>query len=439
MLSLCVVTLVAGGAIFLRISGDIGEMTLDPKLLAEPLNVLARNVVEADAPIRHPEGMEETLPDDGQTGGEPQGQPADVPVPTAEPTQPPSRALTITAVGQVSTGTELRNNALAGGDYSFVSTLQPLGSALAGADVSIATLRTGLTRDNAAFDAYNAPAQLASGLGAAGVNLFNLATDRLFDHGTAGIGQTLDILGSLNLSSAGAYRSAEERQHMQMLDVSGVKVGVLSYTSGISSVGKKAASDAEIAAGTRMLSAQAAANDIAVLRSQGADIVIVLAHWGARGDQKASREVRDMADAMANAGADIILGTGPTLVQEFERRTVTDASGAAREVFIAYSLGNFLIDDSRETGDITGVVLRLGITWDAQSQRATLSQASYMPTWIMRWKDAGGTNRYRVVPAGIGAAPENMTDGIYSNMKKAYDSTVSRLGSQAAQPVAVLP
>lgn len=430
MLSLCAVTLLVGGGIFLRISGDLGEMRLDPKLLAEPITQMTHSVVDPDAPITQGEGgMPDTPQDDPGMAAAP------TPSPTPEPTLPPSRSLSIAAVGQVSTGTELRGSARAGDSYDFGPALAQVSAPLAAADIAIATLRTGLTDDASAFDAYNAPAALASGLSGAGVNLLSLATDRLLDHGVGGLQTTLDILSRQGVAAVGGYASEDARNALTVVELGGIRVGLLSYTAGISSAGRKAANEAQVNAATRLLTAQAAAADIAALRAQGAEVVIVMAHWGARGDQKATREVRELAEAMARAGADIILGTGPTMVQEFERMTVTDASGASHEAFIAYSLGNFLIDDSRDTGDITGVVLRLTLEWDPQTQRASITGSTYMPTWIMRYKDAGGANRYRVVPAGAETIPADMTDSIYVNMKKAYQSMVSRLGSTAAQPV----
>ena len=432
MVAFSLILLLVGGVIFTRISGDIDQISIDPKLLTEPLNVLSRSISDTT-----PQGGAGQVPDAGNPTPEQAAAVAatPAPTPTPEPTLPPIRSFTLTAVGQVSAGSDLRASGRdSNGDYNYTPSFASVSAAMAG-DLSIATLRTTLSDEDSDFDGACAPYNLAVGLGGAGVNLMNLSTDRLLDHGTQGIGKTLDILQQLSLSSTGAFRNEQERNTVPMLDINGVKVGVLSYTNSISAAGKSAANEAEIATATRILDAQAAATDISALRGAGAEIVVVLAQWGARGDAKPSAATREMADALAGAGADIILGTGPTTVHELERRTVTDTSGTAREVLIVYSLGNFLVDDSRETSDITGVILHTSITWDAQAGKASYADTWYMPTWIMRWKD-GNTNRYRLEPAGIGTKPENMTDSIYSNMKKAYDNMAAKLGNTATQPKA---
>ncbi len=431
MLVLSVSTALAAGLIFARISGDMGQISIDPKLLTEPLQVLAHSVTNTEP--------EATAPPNLAEGGDPSptnalnmARKSEEPVATPVPTQPPIRTLNITVAGQVSVGTELRAAAQNGGSLDFGAILAPISGAFSGSDLGIVTLRTSLTGNASQVDAYNAPKELAAGLKSAGVNLLNLATDRLLDHGMSGLSETRTAIEEAQMSAAGGYRSQEERARYPVSEIGGVKVGILSYTGSISAAGTKTATEAELASATRVLDAQTATQDIAALRGQGADLVIVLAHWGSRSDTKASKETRAMAETLAKAGADIILGTNPTSVHELERMTVMDVYGTAREVFVAYSLGNFLTDDSRDTNNITGTVLRLSVEWNAQAGKATIRDAWYMPTWIMRWRDVSGVNRYRVVPSGMAALPNNMTETIYTNMKKAYQAMVSKVGTTAA-------
>lgn len=429
MLATAVLTLLTGVWVFARISGDMDSISIDPKLLTEPLNILARAVTDTgDAGGDSSENLAAFTP--VQTAA-----PA-APTATPEPTLPAVRTLTLTAAGQVTLGAELREAGVQGSGYDFSPILSPVSQAISGADLSIVTLRTGLTESVPEYETYRAPAALAAGLQSSGFNMFNLATDRVIDYGAAGLTTTRMVLEQTGAYMTGAYRTQEERERLSVGEISGVKVGVLSYTSTISAAGQKAATSAEIQTATRMLDLDAAASDIAALRTKGAEIIIVLVHWGSRSDSKPSRETQTAAEALANAGADIILGTGPTNVHNLERRTVADAYGGTREVFIAYSLGNFLIDDSRDTTNITGLILHLEMEWNANTQRMSIQDAWYMPTWIMRYRDTGGVNRYRVVPAGTYVTPENMTDSIYSNMRKSYQSLAEKLGTDAARPKA---
>ena len=414
---LCLLTLFAGVILYSRISGDIDQISLNPKMLSEPFETIRHSIMDTqpDAPASAPA----------------QQKPAENPLAAGES---PVRTLSIGAVGQITIGNDTRRSARVNGGYDFGSIFQPVADALSGADLSLATLRTLVTDESSRYDAYFAPKELIDGMKANGFQLFNLATDRILDGGIQGIEKTRSILQSAQVATAGAYLSASERDALPIKEIAGCWVGVLSYTESLSSNGRRSANEETIQTSVRLFDVERARSDIAGLRRKGAEVIIVLAHWGGRSDARASREVREAADALVAAGADIILGTNPAQVHEIEKRTIYNADGSARDVFIAYSLGNFLVDDTRETAEITGMVLRLTLSYDRQTRRLSIQDAWYMPTWIMRWQDRSGQNRYRVVPAGASQPPPEMTNTVYGNMNRSYQNMVTKMDASAAWP-----
>lgn len=411
--------------VFVRLTGPNAAIEVDPHLFSDTLGQLLKG--------------------DAQSAD---GEPFATPAPTAaarrtdademlviantQATEAPTiymkSALSLTAAGQVMLGDELRAcGRQENGLYDFTDIFTPVSGALSGANLSIVTLRS--TLGDGGYDDYCAPYTLATAFKSAGFNLVNLGTDRILDHGVVGAGTTRTVLQQRSLSSAGAYTSQQEANARGAVDINGVKVGIVSYTTSLSAASQKATSEEERAYGVRLYSEQTAQKDITALRDAGADVVIVLIHWGKRGDTEPSKTTQEQAAALARAGADVILGTGPTNVHRMEKRQVEDG----RTAFIAYSLGNFLTDDSRETNDITGVVLHLEMEWDAQARSLSFDGSWYMPTWIMRWRE-NGSARYRILPAGSSTMPENMTDSIYVNMKKSYQAMVDKIGTDAAAP-----
>lgn len=423
---LCIMTLFLGAMLFVRISGDFDTIALNPKMLNESFDLQAQSIIN-------------TEPENQSMAKLPFNQPTQAPaifstIPPA-PTEPPTRILTINAAGQITIGDELRRSArIQSGGYDFSTIFEDIAPSLSGANLNIATLRTTVVDSASKFDNYMAPKELVEGMKSNGFLLFNLATDRMLDRGMSGLSETRAALLAAQVTAAGGYVSAEEREALPVKEINGIPVGILSYTSSISSTGKKAASDAEIQTATRLLDVETAKEDIAALRSKGAAVVIVLVHWGNRSDTKASKDIKAMASALVDAGADIILGTNPTQVHEIERRTVQRADGRTSEVMIAYSLGNFLVDDTREASNITGMVLHIAVEWNTQTNNLTIQDAWYMPTWIMRWKDNANVNRYRIIPAGIPSLPQNMTQTVHNNMNKAYQSVINSVGATAATP-----
>ena len=428
-LALTAVLLLTSCIVYARLTGENGAIHIDPQLINSSLSELLSGL--RSDPAQAPESTPSPTP----AARAKQESDDTLVFAAASATEAPTiympSVVTLNAAGQVMMGSELRaSGRQSNGMYDFSEIFQPVSGALGGANLSIATLRGTLDDGSAgSFGDYRAPDALAIAFKGAGVNLVNLGTDRILDYGVSGVSATRSVLQQRNLSSAGAYTSEQEANARGVVEISGIKVGVVSYTTSVSAAGQKAASAEERQYSVRQYDAQTAAQDISALRDAGAEVVIVLAHWGKRGDTEPSKATLEQANALARAGADVILGTGPTNVHRMEKKQMDDG----RTVFVAYSLGNFLTDDSRETNDITGMVLHLEMEWNSQTQTLSFRDCWYMPTWIMRWRD-GNTARYRIVPAGSSTLPENMTDSIYVNMKKSYQTLTDKLGTEAAAP-----
>jgi poly-gamma-glutamate synthesis protein (capsule biosynthesis protein) len=112
-----------------------------------------------------------------------------------------------------------------------------------------------------------------------------------------------------------------------------------------------------------------------------ADIVIVLVHWGREYQRHPSLPQRNLARRLLEAGADVVVGAHPHVVQDL--RVVEPESASGRTRLIAYSLGNFVFDQG---WDDTGQGLALRLLFDAGGLRA----AQALPLWTAprpRWMD----------------------------------------------------
>ena len=75
-----------------------------------------------------------------------------------------------------------------------------------------------------------------------------------------------------------------------------------------------------------------------------ADVVIVCPHWGTEYQSEPSKYQRMFASEIAEAGADLIIGTHPHVPQPAEWLTTTNG----RKVLCYYSLGNYVSTQSRK-------------------------------------------------------------------------------------------
>jgi poly-gamma-glutamate capsule biosynthesis protein CapA/YwtB (metallophosphatase superfamily) len=105
---------------------------------------------------------------------------------------------------------------------------------------------------------------------------------------------------------------------------------------------------------------------IQALRTQ-VDVLIVLPHWGTQYTTRLVADQRTVARALVAAGADLVLGGHPHVVQGVELH---------RERLVAYSLGNFIFDMDFSRATREGVILEMTF-WGG-----SLKAAHFVPVWI---------------------------------------------------------
>jgi len=293
-----------------------------------------------------------------------------------------SVTLTLAAAGTVYAPKAVREGTRTEtGEYDFSPVFAGLDDALQKADLSIVTLETLAAGDEKDDGNYNAPASLLSALRERGVNVVSLGTERVLDEGYAGLDVTKAELTARGMTHAGAHSGAV------MLSAGGIQAAVLSYTYGLSDEGKAAAS-VQDQAQIPLLDMARVTQDIRQARADGASLVIVLPHWGTKNKQEIPQELREMAVEMAKAGADVILGTHPNVVQETERLTVTRADGLEYETVVCYSLGS-LLTDARTEENTAGMIARLPITYDSRTRRISLGALACLPVYNARTREEG--------------------------------------------------
>jgi hypothetical protein len=172
--------------------------------------------------------------------------------------------------------------------------------------------------------AFQAPPANARALRDAGIDLVNLANNHSFDYGEAGRTQTLGALTAAGVAFTGLPGD------VRVLERRGVRVAFVGFST------YRWTPSMDDPQNVRALVDQAAAI---------ADVVVVLFHAGAEGADRTAVPIgrewafgEDRGDSRAfahlaiDAGADVVLGSGPHVIRGLE---------TYRGRLIAYSLGNF--------------------------------------------------------------------------------------------------
>lgn len=245
--------------------------------------------------------------------------------------------LRVVAVGDVMMHADVKEAGATGGFAALWEDVAPL---LKGADVAFANLETPVApktgRPGRPYE-FNAPALLPEVLRSSGFTLLSTANNHTFDQGAKGVAETLDRLREAKLLAVGAGATQAEAEATRMVEANGVKVAFLAFTDLLNLDLNHKATEPWV----RTLDLEPALQALRAARTQ-ADAVVVSVHWGDEYHHLPTRRHREIAAKFVEAGADLILGHHPHVLQPMEI-----LEGGGRSAVVAFSLGNFISNQDR--------------------------------------------------------------------------------------------
>jgi len=176
--------------------------------------------------------------------------------------------------------------------------------------------------------------------------IVSLANNHTGDFGSEAFIEQLDLLDRHHLPHFGGGRNCVEARTPHLLEVKGIRIALLGYNdfhprefeAGPSWPGVAWCVDEQVLA------------DIKAARTiHKADLVIPFMHWGDE-EEPANDRQKQLARAMIDAGADVVVGSHPHWTQDPEYY---------QGKLILYSLGNFVFDGFDEGPGRIGWLLRL--------------------------------------------------------------------------------
>ncbi len=195
---------------------------------------------------------------------------------------------------------------------------------------------------------FRIPPEKVSMLTEMGVDIVTMANNHILDFGPEGITDSLAALDGAGIPHVGAGENLEQAKKLRILEVKGRKIGFL----GVSRV-YMAASWAAGADHPGVFSTYDPTMALQEIRAAGAqcDYLVVYVHWGIERNTTPEDYQRSMGRQYIDAGADLVVGSHPHVLQEIEYY---------KDKPIAYSLGNFVFGSSIPETELLKVVLRDG-------------------------------------------------------------------------------
>jgi poly-gamma-glutamate capsule biosynthesis protein CapA/YwtB (metallophosphatase superfamily) len=165
-----------------------------------------------------------------------------------------------------------------------------------------------------------------------GISLVSLANNHLMDFGEQGLNNTIEALQSAGILYVGAGQDAKSACAPVFKDLSGNKLAFLARSAvEVSSLCYAGPEQPGVA----LLDENELVSAIKKCK-ETADLVIVMLHWGIEHYHYPTPQQRRLAKTLVSAGADIILGHHPHVLQGEEQ---------IGNALVSYSSGNFLFDE----------------------------------------------------------------------------------------------
>lgn len=218
------------------------------------------------------------------------------------------------------------------------------------------------------YPAFNAPEAFAEDLSSVGCNLINVGTNHSNDKGQAGIDATLDVWSRLpKLAIAGANKSQEDQNKISYFTVKGAKFALLSYNY-------QSNNNNLTAYGVNMFNEDLMRSQLEEARRNNA-YILVSVHWGTEDSPNIDSAQEKWSNFLANNGADIVLGTGPHVLEPVKK--LPKKGGG--ETLVWYSLGNMLNTQLDIGGLFNGFAV---MDFKVEKSVVVLDSISFLPTYM---------------------------------------------------------
>lgn len=191
------------------------------------------------------------------------------------------------------------------------------------------TLTTSVTREDKLF-AFRGDPEFINILSGSYVEAATVANNHSHDYGEQSFTDTLEAARGAGITTFGYDETA-------VMDVKGIKVGLV----GIYEL------DDHMAREQQLL------DNIAKVKSEGAQIIITVFHWGNELETVPDDTQKSLAHIAIDNGADLVAGHHPHVLQGIEKY---------KGKYIAYSLGNFCFGGNTNPTDMDTIIFQQTFT-----------------------------------------------------------------------------
>ena len=290
--------------------------------------------------------------------------------------------------------------------YAFDTYFAHIEDKIKSADIAIANMEYTLAgKPFTGYPAFSAPDAYAKYLADIGFDIFLCANNHIFDKGSKGAARTLEKYRELGVKYCGLAQDEKELAATMPLVVlkKGMHIALVNFTYG-ANLGPDEHWPKVNFMGGRENIAQA------LSIGKNSDMTLALPHWGIEYGLQHSARQREMAEWLAENGADVIVGSHPHVVQDSENMG---------DVQVAYSLGNAVSNMSAENTQIE-------LMATVRLVRESNGDTRILPidfTWLWCSRPGGYCSSYCVLPVKEFISRKDEWQGLwdYEKMLRTYE------------------
>ncbi len=268
------------------------------------------------------------------------------------------------------------------------------------------------------YPIFNAPLEWPRAIENVGCNVINIGSNHTYDKGQALVDATVAAWDKRPdmLAVVGANRNAEEQKKIRYFEKEGIKFAIFSYCTYSNTPPEKPY-------GINMYNKATADAEIAEAK-QNADIVIVSMRWGTEYSAGVNAEQDKVAQELADAGADVVIGHGPHFMEPVKKLKGTKGN----DTLVWFSIGNFL----NAQLDVEALIGGFAIM-DIDTSTKEVKAAQFMPVymhyeWTPAQKAAGDLlSRTNLSMYPLDLAAEPMSKSLLGTTVPAQTDRVTKL------------
>lgn len=245
-------------------------------------------------------------------------------------------------------------------------------------DLTVGNLETTFAGNSVGYSGYptfNTPEILAKNLKKVGFDVVSTANNHCMDKKYSGLESTIKYLDEADLSHTGTYISEESQNTILIKNVKGIKIAFVSFTYGTNGI--PVPTDKKYA--VNFLDDETILKQVNLAKEQNPDLICALVHWGNEYQTTPNSSQKQIANLLIDNGVNLIIGNHPHVPQPL----VLTKNSNNKDVFIAYSLGNFMADQNKAyTRD--SLILNLTITKNGETNDITIDKYDYTPIYTYK-------------------------------------------------------